>query len=47
MCNTCAKQPTCKTREIKESLEPINCKDKITYVSAGILEQPERRRDDG
>ena len=35
MCNTCAKQYTCDKKECK----------KITYVQAGILEQPERRRD--
>ena len=34
MCNTCAKQNTCTERK-------QNCTDKITYVSAGILEQPE------
>lgn len=34
-CRTCAKQPTCDRKECK----------KITYVSAGILEQPERRNE--
>ena len=39
MCNTCAKQYTCTERK-------QNCTEKITYVQAGILEQPERRRDE-
>lgn len=33
MCNTCAKQITCTERK-------QNCTEKITYVQAGILEQP-------
>jgi hypothetical protein len=31
-CKNCAKQYFCKIKDIKERLEPINCKDFISWI---------------
>lgn len=42
-CKQCAKQFTCKIKDIKQALEPITCKDIVKWSSTKGYGIPERK----